>query len=47
MINHPPKWTFDAAARYALDTEGVELSVRGLTGALEEALVKAVSPSRR
>ncbi len=43
-IGYAPRWTFEAAARKALAAERVELSVRGVTGKLEETLVQLVSP---
>jgi uncharacterized protein YbjT (DUF2867 family) len=46
-IGHSPKWTFEAAAKKALAAERLELSVRGVTGKLEETLVQLVSPKVR
>lgn len=43
-IGYVPRWTFEAAARKALAEERTELSVRGVTGKLEETLVQIVSP---
>ncbi len=44
MIGYTPRWTFDAAARRALAAEPLEISVRGMAGLLEEAVVQLVSP---
>jgi uncharacterized protein YbjT (DUF2867 family) len=44
LIGYSPRWTFDAAARRALAAEPFELSVRGMAGMLEEAVVQIVSP---
>jgi len=46
-IGHSPKWTFEAAAKKALAAERLELSLRGVTGKLEETLVQLVSPKVR
>ena len=46
-IGHSPQWTFEAAAKKALAEERLELSVRGVTGKLEETLVQLVSPKVR
>lgn len=46
-IGYAPRWTFEAAARKALAEERTELSVRGVTGKLEETLVQIVSPKVR
>ncbi len=44
VIGYQPRWTFDEAARHALDTEQIEPSLRGIAGALEEQIVQWVSP---
>jgi len=44
LIDYAPRWTFEAAARKALDSEAVEPTLRGVAGALEEAFVQLVSP---
>jgi len=46
-IGYTPRWTFEAAARRVLAAETLELSVRGVTGRLEENLVQLVSPKVR
>ncbi|HSO33502.1 MAG TPA: NAD(P)H-binding protein [Labilithrix sp.] len=43
-IEYEPKWTFDAAARAALDQEVTERSVRGVAGKVGESLVQLVGP---
>jgi uncharacterized protein YbjT (DUF2867 family) len=42
LIDAPPRTGFDAAARDALAREQLDLSVRGVAGAVEEALVGVV-----
>lgn len=43
-IRYEPCWSFETAAQRALDTETVDVSLRGLAGSAEEALVQLVSP---
>ena len=43
-IGYQPKWTFDAAARAALEAEVTERTVRGVVGKVEESMVQLVSP---
>lgn len=43
-IDYVPAWTFEAAARKALADEVVSVSLRGVAGRLEEAMVHLVSP---
>jgi len=44
LIDYAPQWTFEAAARRALDEETSSAGVRGVAGRLEEAVVQLVSP---
>lgn len=43
-IDYEPQWTFDAAARAALEQESMELNVRGVVGKLGESVVQLVGP---
>ncbi len=43
-IGYTPKWTFEAAARQALEGEKTSLTLRGVAGRLGESMVQAVSP---
>lgn len=43
-IGYTPKWTFEAAARQALEGEKTSPSLRGVAGRLGESLVQLVSP---
>jgi uncharacterized protein YbjT (DUF2867 family) len=43
-IDYQPTWTFDAAARAALDQEVTELNVRGVVGRLGESVVQLIGP---
>ncbi len=43
-IDYPPKWTFEAAARAALQREVTELNVRGVVGKLGESMVQLIGP---
>ena len=43
-IDYRPQWTFEAAARKALQEEGWGPGLRGVAGKLEEAVVQLVSP---
>lgn len=44
LVGHRPRWTFEAAARKALEAERVTLDVRSVAGKLEESIVQLVSP---
>ena len=43
-IDYQPKWTFDAAARAALDQEVPEPNVRGVVSRLGESIVQLIGP---
>ena len=43
-IDYEPTWTFDAAAREALEQEVTELNVRGVVGKLGESMVQLIGP---
>ncbi len=43
-IDYQPQWTFDRAARAAIEQESMELNVRGVVGKLGESVVQLVSP---
>ena len=43
-IDYRPKWSFEDAARKALADEAFVISIRGVAGKLEEAVVHLVSP---
>ena len=44
VIKYQPKWTFEAAARKAIDDERMALSLRGVAGKIEETVVQLMSP---
>ncbi len=46
-IDYQPRWSFEAAAKKALQGEGWRPGLRGVAGMLEEALVQLVSPRLR
>lgn len=46
-IHYEPCWNFEDAARKALADERIEGSLRGVAGALEEAVVQLVSPKSK
>lgn len=46
-IDYRPRWTFEAAARQALEQEQSSTGVRGKAGRLGESLVQLVSPKAR
>lgn len=46
-IHYEPIWRFEDAARRTLAEERIEVSLRGIAGALEEAVVQVVSPKAR
>lgn len=43
-IDYQPQWSFEAAARHALESEAFRPTLRGFAGSLEEAMVQLVSP---
>jgi uncharacterized protein YbjT (DUF2867 family) len=43
-IDYEPQWTFDKAARAALQQEVVELNVRGVVGKVSESMVQFIGP---
>ena len=46
-IDFTPKWSFEAAARHALEGEALDMSPRGVAGKIGEAMVHFVSPKLR
>ena len=43
-IDYEPQWTFDKAARAALQQEVMERNVRGVVGKLGESVVQLIGP---
>ncbi|MDB4937830.1 MAG: NAD-dependent epimerase/dehydratase [Labilithrix sp.] len=43
-IGYEPRWTFEAAARAALEREVTERSIRGVAGKIGESMVQLISP---